>query len=108
MNAPKWDGQRWRIRVMREGKTFSFSSSVPGPKGRKEVQKKYDKWYYDEGSGEKSVYTVSKEFLEDVKRDVVKSQKPTPSMNAISGSTSRLCSVRGKYVKLPSESGRAS
>ena len=67
MNSPKWDGQRWRIRVMREGKTFSFSSSVPGPKGRKEVQKKYDKWYYDEGSGEKSVYTVSKEFLEDVK-----------------------------------------
>lgn len=67
MNQPKWDGQRWRIRVMREGKTFSFSSSVPGAKGRKEVQKKYDKWYYDEGTGEKSVYTVSKEFLEDVK-----------------------------------------
>ena len=67
MNSPKWDGQRWRIRVMREGKTYSFSSSVPGAKGRKEVQKKYDKWYYDEGTGEKSVLTVSKQYLEDVK-----------------------------------------
>ena len=67
MNSPKWDGQRWRIRVMREGKTYSFSSSIPGVKGRKEVQKKYDKWYYDEGTGEKSVLTVSQEFLKDVK-----------------------------------------
>lgn len=67
MNTPKWDGQRWRIREMRDGKTYSFSSSVPGPKGRKEVQKKYDQWYYGEASGEKSVLTVSKEFLEDVK-----------------------------------------
>lgn len=67
MNTPKWDGQRWRIREMREGKMFSFSSSVPGPKGRKEVQKKYDNWYYGEASGEKSVNQVSKEYLEDVK-----------------------------------------
>ena len=67
MNSPKWDGQRWRIRVMREGKTYSFSSSVPGPKGRKEVQRKYDQWYYGEASGEKTVLTVSKEFLKDVK-----------------------------------------
>lgn len=67
MNQPKWDGHRWRIRVMREGRSYSFSSSVPGPKGRKEVQKKYDNWYYGEGSGEKSVLTVSTEFLEDVK-----------------------------------------
>lgn len=52
---------------MREGKMFSFSSSVPGPKGRKEVQKKYDNWYYGEASGEKSVNQVSKEYLEDVK-----------------------------------------
>lgn len=67
MNTPKWDGQRWRIREMREGKMFSFSSSIPGPKGRKEVQKKYDNWYYGEASGEKSVNQVSKEYLEDVK-----------------------------------------
>lgn len=67
MNSPKWDGQRWRIRVMKEGKTFSFSSSVPGPKGRKEVQRKYDQWYYGEASGEKSVLTVSKEFLKHIK-----------------------------------------
>ena len=52
---------------MREGKMFSFSSSIPGPKGRKEVQKKYDNWYYGEASGEKSVNQVSKEYLEDVK-----------------------------------------
>lgn len=67
MNTPKWDGQRWRIRVMREGKTFSFSSSTPGAKGRREVQKKYDNWYYDEGTGEKTVQRVSAEYLEDVK-----------------------------------------
>jgi len=67
MNAPKWDGQRWRIRVMQEGKTHSFSSALPGSKGRKEVIKKYEQWYYGEGSGEKTVLQVSKEFLCDVK-----------------------------------------
>ena len=67
MNAPKWDGQRWRIRVMREGKIFSFSSSTPGAKGRREVQQKYDNWYYEEGSGEKTVQRVATEYLEDVK-----------------------------------------
>lgn len=67
MNAPKWDGKRWRIRVMKEGRSFSFSSSVPGPKGRREVLKKYDQWYYGEASGEKTVGRVAHEFLEDVK-----------------------------------------
>lgn len=67
MNTPKWDGERWRIRVMREGKTFSFSSSTPGAKGRREVQQKYDNWYYEEGSGEKTVQRVATEYLEDVK-----------------------------------------
>ena len=67
MITPKWDGQRWRIRVMQEGKTHSFSSALPGPKGRKEVIKKYEQWYYGEGSGEKTVLQVSKEFLCDVK-----------------------------------------
>lgn len=67
MITPKWDGQRWRIRVMQEGKTHSFSSSVPGSRGRKEVIKKYEQWYYDEGTGEKTVLCVSKEFLQDVK-----------------------------------------
>lgn len=66
MNTPRWDGERWRIRVMREGKTFSFSSKTPGAKGRKEVIQKYDKWYYGEASGEKTVLTVSKQYLEDV------------------------------------------
>lgn len=66
MNAPRWDGERWRIRFMKEGKTFSFSSKTPGPKGRKEVMAKFDKWYYSEGTGEKTVSRVASEFLEDV------------------------------------------
>ena len=66
MNAPRWDGDRWRIRFMKEGKTFSFSSKTPGPKGRKEVMAKFDKWYYSEGTGEKTVSRVASEFLEDV------------------------------------------
>ena len=67
MKAPKWDGKRWRIRVMKEGRSFSFSSSVPGAKGRKEVQQKYDQWFYGEASGFKTVGQVAHEFLEDVK-----------------------------------------
>lgn len=66
MNVPRWDGERWRIRFMKEGKTFSFSSKTPGPKGRKEVMAKFDKWYYSEGTGEKTVSRVASEFLEDV------------------------------------------
>lgn len=67
MNNPKWDGQRWRIQEQRDGKRYSFSSKTPGTKGRKEVIKKYEQWYYGEASGEKSVLTVSKQYLEDVK-----------------------------------------
>lgn len=67
MTSPKWDGKRWRIRVMQEGRTHSFSSSVPGAKGRKEVQQKYDQWFYGEASGSKTVGRVAQEFLEDVK-----------------------------------------
>ena len=67
MNTPKWDGKRWRIREMREGKMHSFSSSVPGVKGRKEVIKKYEQWYYGEASGEKTVEKVAQEYLNDVK-----------------------------------------
>ena len=52
---------------MKEGKNYSFSSSVPGAKGRKEVIKKYEQWYYDESSGEKTVGKVASEFLDDVK-----------------------------------------
>lgn len=65
--TPTWDGKRWRIRVMRDGRKFSFSSSVPGAKGRRECQKKYDAWYFGEGSGEKTVGTVASEYLEDLK-----------------------------------------
>lgn len=66
MNAPRWDGERWRIRFMKEGKTFSFSSKTPGPKGRREVMAKFEQWYYSEGTGEKTVGKVASEFLEDV------------------------------------------
>lgn len=67
MISPKWDGKRWRIREMREGRTFSFSSSIPGTRGRKEVIRKYEQWYYGEASGSKTVGRVAQEFLEDVK-----------------------------------------
>ena len=67
MNTPRWDGSRWRIQVRHEGKRLSFSSSVPGAKGRRECQKKFDAWYYGEASGEKTVARVAKEYLEDVK-----------------------------------------
>ena len=67
MNSPKWDGQRWRIRAMREGKRFSFSSSIPGAKGRKDVIRKYENWYFGEGSGEKTVKQVSDEYLRHIK-----------------------------------------
>ena len=67
MITPHWDGQRWRIQARKDGKRFSFSSSVPGAKGRKEVLKKYEQWYYGESTGEKTVICVSKEFLCDVK-----------------------------------------
>lgn len=67
MVTPKWDGQRWRIQARKDGRRFSFSSSLPGTKGRKEVLKKYDQWYYGEASGEKTVGRVAEEFLSDVK-----------------------------------------
>lgn len=67
MNAPRWDGSRWRIQVRHEGRRLSFSSSVPGAKGRRECQKKFDEWYYGEASGEKTVERVAMEYLEDVK-----------------------------------------
>ena len=66
MITPHFDGKRWRIQARKDGKRYSFSSSLPGPKGRKEVIKKYEQWYYGEASGEKSVNQVSREFLDDV------------------------------------------
>ena len=67
MIAPRWDGRRWRIQARKDGKRYSFSSATPGAKGRKEVQRKYDQWYYGEASGEKTVSRVCEEYLEDVK-----------------------------------------
>lgn len=65
--TPRWDGIRWRIQVSHDGKRYSFSSSMPDKEGRKEVIRKYEAWYYGEGSSEKSVKQVTDEFLEDVK-----------------------------------------
>ena len=67
MTSPHWDGKRWRIQVRKDGRRFSFSSSVAGAKGRRECIRKYESWLYGEGSGEKSVGQVAKEFLADVK-----------------------------------------
>lgn len=64
--TPTWDGKRWRIRVMQDGKTHSFSCKEPGSKGRKEVIRLYNEWLYNEGSGEKTVGKVSAEYLEDI------------------------------------------
>ena len=66
MNRPRWDGKRWRIQARRDGKRYSFSSSLPGIKGRKECQLKYDNWYYGESTGEKSVKRVCQEYLDDL------------------------------------------
>ena len=67
MNEPRWDGRRWRIQARKDGKRYSFSSSTPGAKGRREVKLKYERWFYDESTGEKSVGKVIEEYLEDVK-----------------------------------------
>lgn len=67
MVTPRWEGNRWRIQVRKDGKRYSFSSSVPGIKGRKEVQQKYEAWYYGEASGEKTVNQICKEYLLDIK-----------------------------------------
>lgn len=44
MADAKWDGQRWRIRITRNGKTRSFSSSTPGRRGKAEVLEKARKF----------------------------------------------------------------
>lgn len=63
---PVWTGNRWRIQARKDGKRYSFSSSIPGAKGRKECQQKYDAWYYGEASGEKTVKRVCYEYLDDL------------------------------------------
>lgn len=40
MATAKWDGRRWRIRISINGKVRSFSSSVPGRRGREEVERR--------------------------------------------------------------------
>ena len=65
--TPTWDSTRWRIQVRHEGRRYSFSCSIPGAKGRRECQKKYDAWYYGEASGDKTVERVCREYLEDLK-----------------------------------------
>ena len=66
MNNPVWDGKRWRIRVMVDGKSHSFSCKEPGAKGRKEVIRKYSDWLYNEASGEKTFGRVTEEYLDDL------------------------------------------
>lgn len=68
MKQPRFDGERWRIQAQRDGKRYSFSSSIPGAKGRRECREKYERWLYDEGAapGTKTVSRVAAEFLDDV------------------------------------------
>lgn len=40
MATARWDGQRWRIRVSINGKVRSYSSSIPGRKGKLDVESK--------------------------------------------------------------------
>ena len=40
MATARWDGQRWRIRVSVNGKVRSYSSSIPGRKGKLDVEAK--------------------------------------------------------------------
>lgn len=61
-----WDGKRWRIQKRKDGKVHSFYCSTPGARGRKECIAKYERWLFNEGSGEKSVEQVCKEYLEDL------------------------------------------
>lgn len=66
-NKPRWDGERWRIQTRQDGRRLSFSSAIPGPKGRRDCINKFERWAYSDGAGEKSVAAVCAEFLEDVK-----------------------------------------
>ncbi len=67
MPTPIFDGQRWRIRVQKDGKKYSFSSSLSGAKGRKECKDKYERWLFDnECVGGKSVNKVCAEYLDDL------------------------------------------
>ena len=67
MKTPRWDGTRWILQEQKDGKRHTFSSSIPGAKGKREVVRKYELWLCGDGSGEKSVNQVAKEYLEDVK-----------------------------------------
>ena len=68
MPTPKYDGQRWRIRVQKDGRKFSFSSSIAGARGRKECMAKYEAWLYDHGPAHsKTCARVCEDYLEDLK-----------------------------------------
>ena len=61
-----WDGQRWRIQFRKDGKRLSFSSSVPGRKGKQIVTSEYEAWLCGEVAGSKTVERVASEYLEDL------------------------------------------
>lgn len=65
--TPKWDGHRWRIQARKDGRRYSFSCSTEGVKGRRECLRKYEEWFYGDGTGSKTVGKVMQEYLDDVK-----------------------------------------
>ncbi len=67
MPTPRLEGNRWRIQTRKDGKKYSFSSSLPGSKGRRECMRKYEAWLCGEVSGQKTVNQVCSEYLEDLK-----------------------------------------
>lgn len=68
MITPKYDGERWRIRIQKEGKKYSFSSSIAGAKGKRECKEKFERWYYGSGLVDgKTVGSVCADYLDDLK-----------------------------------------
>lgn len=69
-NEAKWieNRNRWQINVQNEGKRRTFTSSLPGKKGKIEAEKKADKWLDENTQNEnirfEKLYT---NFLADIK-----------------------------------------
>lgn len=59
----KYDGQRWRIQIMENGKRYSFSSS----KSKKDCETKYLAWKESQVYKTKTVSEVADEFLAMIK-----------------------------------------
>lgn len=69
MVKPRWDETqaRWIVQPMKDGKRKTFTSMIPGIKGKKEVMRQVEAFEMGEGScSKKTVARVASEYLEDV------------------------------------------